>query len=89
MIAWNHWVPSYVRTELKKKTGIVIDEYGNQLNDDTEQKQKQQDLRLTDIKPLKDIKAKPQNKNFTPITSYKPQGSLVYNDELLGTINKI
>ena len=29
LIAWNHWVPSYVRTELKKKTGIVVDEYGN------------------------------------------------------------
>ena len=27
-ISWNHFVPSYVRTELKKKTGIVINEYG-------------------------------------------------------------
>ena len=26
-ISWLHWVPSYVRTELKKKTGIVVDEY--------------------------------------------------------------
>ena len=28
-ISWHHWVPSYVRTELKKKTGIVVDEKGN------------------------------------------------------------
>lgn len=27
-ISWMHWVPSYVRSELKKKTGIVINEYG-------------------------------------------------------------
>ena len=32
LIAWAHWVPSYVRTELKKKTGIVIDEYGKQIS---------------------------------------------------------
>jgi hypothetical protein len=28
-ISWHHWVPSYVRNELKKKTGLVMDEYGN------------------------------------------------------------
>jgi hypothetical protein len=36
-ISWLHWVPSYVRSELKKKTGIVIDEYGQKVegeNDD-------------------------------------------------------
>jgi hypothetical protein len=27
-ISWNHFVPTYVRTELKKKTGIVVNEYG-------------------------------------------------------------
>ena len=32
-IAWNHWVPSYVRAEVKKKTGIIIDEYGNKVED--------------------------------------------------------
>ena len=26
------------------------------------------------------------SKNFTPITSYKPQGNFVYNDELLNTL---
>ena len=33
-ICWNHFVPSYVRTELKKKTGILIDEYGNKINEE-------------------------------------------------------
>ena len=38
-ICWNHFVPSYVRTELKKKTGIVIDEYGRQIDKDGSQKE--------------------------------------------------
>jgi hypothetical protein len=27
-ICWKHWVPSYVRTQIKEKTGITIDEFG-------------------------------------------------------------
>lgn len=34
-ISWMHWVPSYVRTELKKKTGIVVNEYGIRQDDGT------------------------------------------------------
>jgi len=36
-ISWMHWVPSYVRTELKKKTGIVVNEYGEKINTDEEE----------------------------------------------------
>ena len=28
MISWNHWVPSYVRDEIKKKTGTQVNSYG-------------------------------------------------------------
>ena len=28
-ISWKHWVPTYVRNEIKKKTGQLVDEYGN------------------------------------------------------------
>lgn len=33
LISWSHWVPGYVRTEIKKKTGIIVDEYGNQIGE--------------------------------------------------------
>jgi hypothetical protein len=36
-ISWLHWVPSYVRTELKKKTGILIDEYGQKVENQEEE----------------------------------------------------
>jgi hypothetical protein len=28
MISWNHWVPMYVREEIKKKTGTQVNSYG-------------------------------------------------------------
>lgn len=31
IISWAHWVPSYVRKQLKKKTGIEVDEFGQEV----------------------------------------------------------
>jgi len=28
-ISWKQWIPTYVRNEIKKKTGKIVDEYGN------------------------------------------------------------
>ena len=33
LISWGHYIPTYVRTEFKKKTGISIDEHGNKKED--------------------------------------------------------
>ena len=82
-ISWEHWVPSYVRTEIKKKTGIVINEYGEKIeeekNDESEDLQKQPEM--SQIK---------NSKKYTPINSYKPSGKLVYSEDLLNKIeNKI
>ncbi len=63
-ISWMHFVPSYVRTELKKKTGIVVDEFGVD-----EKKGKEQEIVETPIEKKKS--------NYTPITSYKPLGNLI------------
>jgi len=35
LISWNHWVPSYVREQIKKKTGVSIDSYGNEIKEKT------------------------------------------------------
>ena len=35
-ISWNHWVPTYVRNEIKKKTGIVVNEYGEKIANENE-----------------------------------------------------
>jgi hypothetical protein len=94
-ICWNHWVPSYVRTELKKKTGIVVDEYGNKVSSETEEtninlgKQQQPKSYEEMMFKSKDINIQPTQKNqkkFTPINSYKPQGALIYNEDLLNSL---
>jgi len=82
-ISWQHWVPSYVRTELKKKTGIVVDEYGNRVEDENE---KHDSLENKTIDTKAASKASTSTKKFTSISSYKPQGNLVYNDELLSKL---
>jgi len=87
-ISWMNWVPSYVRTELKKKTGIVVNEYGVRVeqDDDNEGIPSHNDLVLKpkESQPLGLIKQ--PKKDYTPIKSYKPTGNFVYDDELLSKI---
>lgn len=35
-ICWNHWVPTYVRNEIKKKTGKIVNEKGEILNNNND-----------------------------------------------------
>jgi hypothetical protein len=91
-ISWQHWVPSYVRSEIKKKTGMVIDEYGNKVVDEVEE------ITNGSVNDMFNIKSQPQTKvvksamkqqkNFTPITSYKPQGNFIYDNELLSSLEE-
>ncbi len=89
-ISWMHFVPSYVRTELKKKTGIIINEHGEQI---TEENNNLQDEAKIVSNPndlmfnTPSSTGKQQKKNYTPIKSYKPSGNLVYDDELLNKID--
>jgi hypothetical protein len=90
-ISWMHWIPSYVRTELKKKTGIVINEYGEKIDNTSENNtikeiQNPNDFMLNPKNPDYDNKNKQSKKEYTPIKSYKPSGNLLYDDELLNKI---
>lgn len=91
-ISWLHWVPSYVRTEVKKKTGIVINEYGQKIDDVDEdnkiifEPKDPNDFMLNMKNQDLSQKGKPLKKEYTPIKSYKPSGNLVYDDELLSKI---
>ena len=94
-ICWKHWVPSYVRTELKKKMGIVIDEFGNKISeDDNEANFNNKKIGQSNNFENMMFKRKDNNNNqsqkpqkkFNPINSYKPQGSLIYNEDLLNSL---
>lgn len=95
-ISWIHWIPQYVRTEIKKKTGIKINEYGQKI-EDTEGKQEDQEKMVNEEPEPNDYllkqndlegkKIKQQKKDYTPIKTYKPSGNLlVYDDDLLNKI---
>ena len=81
-ISWDHWVPAYVRNEIKKKTGLIINEYGEKIEDsleDDDELNEKSDGQLQQIK---------NSKKYTPINTYKPSGKLVYSEDLLNRIEK-
>jgi hypothetical protein len=86
LISWNHWVPSYVRNEIKKKTGIVVNEFGERIQQEENVEDNLEEIISLDV-PQSQNKT---NKKYTPIDSYKPSGKLVYSEDLLNKIgNKI
>jgi len=91
-ISWMHFVPSYIRSEIKKKTGIIINEYGEKINENEEHNQITNDVIepndfIINAKQSNEVQVKNQvKKEYTPIKSYKPSGNLVYDDELLNKI---
>lgn len=83
-ISWQHWVPSYVRSEIKKKTGIAVNEFGERLDDVGKSPAEINSIVFNSgsKQTTKEIKID-KNSKFTPITSYKPSGNLIYDQELL------
>jgi hypothetical protein len=86
-ISWLHWVPSYVRAELKKKTGIIIDEYGKKIEETDDENNKLADFKNSNNFVLTNSTEKQPKKIYTPINSYKPSGNLIYDDNLLNIID--
>lgn len=92
-ISWMHWVPAYVRTELKKKTGIVVNEYGVKIDENgvgvatnNGMDENENSIMSLSTKPVQQGQDQKQKKNYTPINAYKPSGNLLYDAELLSQI---
>ena len=85
-ISWKHWIPAYVRSEIKKKLGYNIDGYGNIVNKNDEDKKNDDNPNalVLNNKALS-ISAK-DKKDYKSIKDYTPSGNLVYNKELLSKI---
>ena len=95
-ISWLHWVPSYVRSEIKKKTGIKLNEYGQRIEDDEDDEEDSNNNNNNNtnssnpneylLKQGEQQNGKQNKKEYTPIKSYKPSGNLVYDDDILNKI---
>ena len=85
-VSWIHWVPEYVRNEIKKKTGNIVDQFGNLITKGDEIEEDNVNSKILNDKsgttPQKD------QKNYTPIDNYKPSGNLVYKPEHFQKIEK-
>jgi len=91
-VSWSNWIPGYVRAEFRKKTGKNMDEKGN-VTDPRDPEGGVISPNDLNAKILNDprnigptaIKEAPK---YTPITTYKPTGNLVYNPDILEKIEK-
>lgn len=87
-VSWSNWIPSYVRSEFKKKTGNTIDEHGNIT-------EKKEDILESDDPNNKifnrndgQANSGKVQKDYTPIDKYKPTGNLVYTPDFFQKIEK-
>jgi hypothetical protein len=88
-ISWDHWVPSYVRNEIKKKMGIVINERGEVVKDGEPQTEDMFNRNMiTSANNGPATAATTKEKNYTPIKQYKPTGNLVYDSDIFEKIEK-
>ena len=86
-ISWKHWVPAYVRSEIKKKTGTVIDGYGNTIDENSNKEDSSKFNPFANTKNSSAAASKAEKESqFRQIDSYKPSGNLIYNNEILKKI---
>ena len=77
LISCRHWVPQYVRDEIKKKTGKTIDKFGKEITDTALKVEPEKKVRFSDKK---------QKTEQMFNKGYKPSGKFIYGKELLSTI---
>jgi hypothetical protein len=89
IISWGHCIPTYVRNEYKKKTGIVINQFGIVENHEKSANENEMDILSSinnnHITKQQDVN-KDKKKEYTPINTYKPSGNLIYDDDILDSI---
>ena len=84
-ISWNHYIPPSVRRDIKKRTGVSIDGFGNKKGS----KKKKDDSNPNSLL-LKDkgttVANKKNNQNYKQVSDWKPMGGLIYNTDLIKKI---
>ena len=92
-ISWQHYIPHYQRAQIKKKTGISVDGYGNVVTkkDKKEDKGDINSLLLKNVSSnsTKSILKKNNDINYKDISTYKPTGNLIYNTTLIKKIEDV
>jgi hypothetical protein len=79
-ISWNHYIPNFQRDEIKRKTGITVDGFGNIVNKKNQPSGNALDMPTL---PTTDLltNTKPIDNKFKDISKYKPSG--IYDESML------
>jgi len=85
-ISWNHYIPPTIRKEYKKKTGISINGFGEEIRSKNIDKKNVNNPNELLLKDKKISVKKKDNTNFKDINTYKPKGNFIYNTELIKKI---
>lgn len=95
-ISWTHYIPSYKRQEIKLKTGVIVDGFGNVMSND-KNSGSSDNKKLENIEDINNIVLKKNNgndnitekqKDYKDINTYKPTG--IYNSDILNRLkNKL
>lgn len=91
-VSWANWIPSYVRNEYKKRTGVSVDEQGQVIRRKDEPEMldmgdnQDPDSRMLNAGSMKN--GGKAQKDYTPIRQYKPAGHLVYNPDMFEHVEK-
>ena len=88
-ISWHNWVPSYVRNEVKKRLGVVLDEKGNVIDqvEETDTNNPNNGL-FNQQQENSDNKVIKNGKEYSSIKVYKPTGNLVYGEDMMNKLEK-
>lgn len=84
-VSWDSYVPSYVRTEFKKRSGIAIDENGRVVETADE---------YTDMRAGGEVSKQGggggggEQNPYASIKQYRPSGKLIYNQDIFEKMEK-
>lgn len=84
-ITWANWIPDYVRTEIRNKTGMVIDEKGNIVKKEEEE---EEDDMTGNLFNKEQNNLQKSRREYSDTDDYKPTGALVYKPEMLENLGK-
>lgn len=84
-ITWANWIPDYVRSEIRNKTGMVIDEKGNIVKKEEEE---EEDDMTDNLFNKEQNKLQKSGREYSNTDDYKPTGALVYKPEMLENLEK-
>lgn len=89
LISWAHWVPTHVRSEIKKNTGISVNGMGEKLKDSSKETAQEDHKSLDSIllNPTKSQPPKKETKEFKSVSTYQPSGALTYTEDMLADLN--